>query len=119
MLIPGAALIAEMLAPPAAGLSHLPSRPLPRPFLRSVIRAGLVEMMVALFPLLLFPGTAHASRLHLPAGVEAEVKEGMRLLFNGDPDSTIAIAKKVQGELPEHPVGYLLEVNVLWWKIYC
>lgn len=115
MLIFGAAITAATLTAPPAGFLRVFARPL----VRRAWVADLIALLAALVALLSLPASAHASRLNLPAEVIAQVKEGMHLLFNGDPEATIAIAKKVQGELPEHPIGYLLEVNALWWKIYC
>ncbi len=115
MLISGAAITAATLTAPPAGFLRV----FARPFVRRARVADLVALLAALVALVSLPASAQASRLNLPSEVIAQVKEGMGLLFNGDPEATIAIAKKVQAELPEHPIGYLLEVNALWWKIYC
>ena len=48
-----------------------------------------------------------------------EVKQGLDRIFDGDPDAAIELAKVVQQRQPEHPVGYLLEAEARWWKIYC
>lgn len=63
----------------------------------------------------LTPATAHADKLHLPL----EAKESLRLLYNGEPDAAIQLARKLQASSPDHPLGYLLEANARWWKIYC
>ena len=65
--------------------------------------------------ILLSCAPARAGSLHLPP----EAAEGMRLLYSGDPDAATAEFRKVKQELPEGPVGWLLEVNARWWKIYC
>lgn len=49
----------------------------------------------------------------------AEAKEGMRLLYSGDPDAAIAEFRKIQQRAPEHPAGYLLEAGARWWRTYC
>lgn len=49
----------------------------------------------------------------------AEAREGLRALYAGDGDAAVAIFRKMQQERPEHPLGYLLESNAAWWKIYC
>ncbi len=51
--------------------------------------------------------------------VPAEAKEGLRVLYAGEPDAATAIFRKLQQKRPEHPLGYLLEANAEWWKIYC
>ena len=43
----------------------------------------------------------------------------MDAIYGGDPDAAIAIARGVQRAQPEHPLGYLLEGEALWWKRYC
>jgi tetratricopeptide (TPR) repeat protein len=118
MVKPGAAITPAMNTVLAAEFPLLFALR-PRLLFRPAWAARLLAMILALLAALLFAAPAHASRLNLSAGVVTEVKEGMRLVFNGNPDAAIAMAKKVQGELPQHPVGYLLEVNALWWKMYC
>jgi hypothetical protein len=45
-------------------------------------------------------------------------RDGMRVLMNGDPDQAIKLFQQIQREDPESPVGYLLEADATWWKIY-
>lgn len=40
-------------------------------------------------------------------------------MYSGDTGGAIEIARGVQRAQPRHPIGYLLEANALWWKIYC
>lgn len=40
-------------------------------------------------------------------------------MYSGDTGGAIEIARTVQRAQPQHPIGYLLEANALWWKIYC
>lgn len=51
--------------------------------------------------------------------VPPEVMHGIDLVFNGDPDAAIPIAKQMEEERPDYPLGYLLELEALWWKTYC
>jgi hypothetical protein len=37
----------------------------------------------------------------------------------GKTREAIALAHKVEAERPEHPLGYLIEADILWWNIYC
>lgn len=46
------------------------------------------------------------------------VQQGIDRLMNGDPDSAIELFKHVQSMAPDWPVGYLLEADATWWKIY-
>jgi hypothetical protein len=59
--------------------------------------------------------TARAGTIVLPL----EARQAMDAIYGGDPDAGIAIARGVQRARPEHPLGYLLEGEALWWKRYC
>ena len=58
---------------------------------------------------------ARASQLNLPP----EALEGMKQMYSGQPDRAQGLFRKVQADRPEHPLGYLLEAEALWWKLYC
>jgi hypothetical protein len=58
---------------------------------------------------------ARASQLNLPP----EALEGLKLMYSGQPDRAQGLFRKVQADRPEHPLGYLLEAEALWWKLYC
>ena len=58
---------------------------------------------------------ARASELNIPP----EANEAIRLMYSGKTDQAIALARKLEAARPEHPLGYLIEADVLWWKIYC
>ncbi|MBI3670505.1 MAG: hypothetical protein HY237_12075 [Acidobacteria bacterium] len=72
-------------------------------------------LILLLASCLLLAAPARASKLHLPP----EATEGLRLLYSGDPDAANERFRKLQQEQPEHPLGYLLEVNARWWRLYC
>jgi tetratricopeptide (TPR) repeat protein len=55
------------------------------------------------------------SRLPLPQ----EARDGLDALYRGDPDAAIEHFRRVQTSEPSSPVGFLLEADALWWKIYC
>jgi tetratricopeptide (TPR) repeat protein len=40
-------------------------------------------------------------------------------IYSGDFVAGRAAALRLQEEEPEHPIGYLLEAEALWWKIWC
>jgi hypothetical protein len=40
-------------------------------------------------------------------------------MYSGKTDQAVALARKLEAARPEHPLGYLVEADVLWWKIYC
>ncbi len=63
----------------------------------------------------LFAAPAHAEKLTLPPGTSATLDK----IYSFDSDGAITDAQRLQREHPEHPLGYLLEAEALWWKIYC
>jgi tetratricopeptide (TPR) repeat protein len=40
-------------------------------------------------------------------------------IYSGDFEGGRTAALHLQEEQPEHPIGYLLEAEALWWKIWC
>jgi hypothetical protein len=38
-------------------------------------------------------------------------------IYSGDFEGGRLAALRLQDEQPEHPIGYLLEAEALWWKI--
>jgi hypothetical protein len=71
-------------------------------------------MALAAFPVFL-PPTARASELEIPA----DAKQAIDLMYQGKMDQAIALARKLEAARPEHPLGYLIEADILWWNIYC
>jgi hypothetical protein len=64
---------------------------------------------------LLSGGESRASQLNLPP----EATEAIRLMYSGKTNQAIEMAHDLEAARPEHPLGYLIEADVLWWKIYC
>jgi hypothetical protein len=60
-------------------------------------------------------GQARASELNIPP----KASEAIHLMYSGKNEQAIAIAHQLEAERPDHPLGYLIEADVLWWKIYC
>jgi len=58
---------------------------------------------------------AHAEKLKLPPGTSAAIDR----IYSFDMDGAIADAQRLEKEQSEHPLGYLLEAEALWWKIWC
>jgi hypothetical protein len=61
------------------------------------------------------PGEARASELDIPA----DATRAIDLMYLGKPEEATALARKLEAARPEHPLGYLIEADVLWWNIYC
>ena len=76
-------------------------------------KSCLTPIFCALVALLV--PAARASQLNLPP----EALEGMKLMYSGHPDRAQELFRKLQADQPEHPLGYLLEAEALWWKLYC
>jgi tetratricopeptide (TPR) repeat protein len=58
---------------------------------------------------------ARASELEIPR----EAREAIDLMYAGKTDQAIALAHKLEETRPDHPLGYLIEADALWWNIYC
>jgi hypothetical protein len=56
-----------------------------------------------------------AEKLNLPP----EAKQALEQMYGGDPDTAIPFAQSIEKSQPDHPLGYLLEAEARWWKIYC
>jgi len=63
----------------------------------------------------LFSVPAAAGELQLPPAA----KQSLDLLYSGHADQAIQIARQVQKDIPDQPLGYLLEAEARWWQIYC
>jgi hypothetical protein len=78
-----------------------------------VCRAFLCLAISAFAVALVVP--ASASELEIPP----DAREAINLLYSGKPDQAIVLAHKIEFDRPDHPLGYLIEANALWWNIYC
>jgi|SRR5580658_3853262 tetratricopeptide (TPR) repeat protein len=74
----------------------------------------LMLCITALLAVVLAPA-ARAETLILPPGASAALDK----IYSFDTDAAIADVKRLQRERPSHPLGYLLEAEALWWKIWC
>jgi tetratricopeptide (TPR) repeat protein len=58
---------------------------------------------------------ANAEKLQVPPGTAAALDK----IYSFDLNGAISDAKHLQTEQPDHPLGYLLEAEALWWRIWC
>jgi tetratricopeptide (TPR) repeat protein len=79
--------------------------------LRSVLRGSALFLYAALLSGML----ARCAKLDAPPAAYAAIGK----IYSGDPDAAIEDARQLERERPEHPLGYLLEGEALWWKIWC
>jgi hypothetical protein len=76
---------------------------------RTIICFGLAALAA------LSPGAARASELD----ISPDARRAIDLMYLGKPGEAIALARKLEDARPEHPLGYLIEADVVWWNIYC
>ena len=74
-------------------------------------RAGLACLFL-LAPLAM---PVRASTITLPPEAPAILDK----IYSFDLDGAIEAAKRMEQERPNHPLGYLLETEALWWRIWC
>jgi len=79
------------------------------------LRTPTFQVILSLAMAAFAAGEARATGLDVPP----DAHEAIRLMYSGKPDQSIALARKVEAEQPDHPLGYLIEADALWWKIYC
>lgn len=70
-----------------------------------------------LFFLCLFclPLSVRANSLNVPP----EATRALELIYAGRPDEALPLARDIEKQNPDHPLGYLVEADALWWKLYC
>src|SRR5713101_1314276 len=71
--------------------------------------------MILLYAPLSAAATGNSPKLSLPAGASATVAK----IYSFDLDGAIEDARHLQEEQPDHPLGYLLEAEARWWRIWC
>jgi tetratricopeptide (TPR) repeat protein len=82
----------------------------------SSVRAFLlIAMCLMAFSTESLAPEARAARLSAPPAAFAVLGK----IYSGDTESALAEARLMQQEQPEHPLGYLLEGEALWWRIWC
>src|SRR5258708_34172273 len=73
--------------------------------------------LAALIFLLLssFPAPAGFAKLTLPPETPAVLDK----IYSFDIAGAVEVAKRMEQEHPDHPLGYLLEAEPLWWRLWC
>lgn len=79
--------------------------------LASLRSAGIVALFFLTFSL----SPARATQLSLPSEVPAILEK----IYSFDLDGAQEAARQLQKEHPEHPIGYLLESDAIWWRFWC
>jgi len=81
----------------------------------SLLRAGHWFVFTALSFATLLVSPVRADNISLPS----EAIQALDKIYGGNPDAAIPIARGLQQTQPDHPLGYFLEAEGLWWKRYC
>jgi tetratricopeptide (TPR) repeat protein len=51
--------------------------------------------------------------------LQPDAQRALDTIYSGNPDEAVALARAIQQSAPQHPIGYLIEGEALWWKRYC
>jgi tetratricopeptide (TPR) repeat protein len=70
---------------------------------------------ISLCGAVLFCAPVRADKLRLTPETLAVADQ----IYSGDLEGGRVAALRLQEEQPDHPIGYLLEAEALWWKIWC
>jgi len=79
--------------------------------LASLRSAGIVGLFLLAFS----ASRVRATQLTLPP----ETPGILEKIYSFDLDGAQEAARQLQKEHPEHPIGYLLESDALWWRFWC
>jgi tetratricopeptide (TPR) repeat protein len=71
--------------------------------------------IVGLLILMFCPCPARATKLSLPPEAPAILDK----IYSFDLPGATEAAKRMEQERPDHPLGYLLEAEALWWRFWC
>jgi hypothetical protein len=59
------------------------------------------------------------THLGLASDVLQQTHQALDLIFHAHTEAAVAIARALQIRMPDHPIGFLLEVEAGWWALYC
>ena len=79
--------------------------------LASLRSVGVVGFFLVAFS----PSPVRATQLTL----QPETPGILEKIYSFDLDAAQEAARQLQKEHPEHPIGYLLESDALWWRFWC
>jgi len=89
------------------------------PRLRPLTRLEFASALVWMASLVCTPASFASSPAQSPDSQHREIaRKGLDLQMNGDPDGAIEVFYEIRRDDPQSPLGYLLEADATWWKIY-
>jgi tetratricopeptide (TPR) repeat protein len=77
-----------------------------------ITRCGGLVCLLLLEPLVI---PARASKLSVPPETPAILDK----IYSFDLERAVEDAKRIEEQRPNEPLGYLLEAEALWWRIWC
>src|SRR5229473_3409602 len=80
------------------------------PSMPTLRRAALIFLLLSSFA-----APAGFAKLTLPPETPAVLDK----IYSFDIAGAVEAAKRMEQEHPDHPLGYLLEAEALWWRIWC
>lgn len=87
------------------------SRPRISPLARTILAAFSGVLLAA------------ASLAHAPPGeslaLPPQAAQALAAIYGGDPGKGLALGQALERQQPGNPLGYLVEAEARWWRIYC
>src|SRR5215471_11508402 len=92
-------------------LPRIPERSLPISEVGSILLRSIILVCASLIA----ADDARAEKLQVPAAAHDAIDK----VYSGDFQAGVEIARSIEQAQPKHPLGYILEAEALWWKIWC
>jgi tetratricopeptide (TPR) repeat protein len=86
-----------------------------RPSWIHVQRRYVLTLLVFGTALLGFTAFARAEKLTLSPAAQQTLDK----IYSGDTSGALDSALRLEQQDPDHPIGYLLEAEAVWWRIWC
>jgi len=86
-----------------------------KPHSRAQFTKRIAILPVVLLAVSFCAPASRAARITLPP----EAEQALGQIYDGDPDAAIVAAHAIEQAKPNAPIGYLIEAEARWWKIYC
>jgi tetratricopeptide (TPR) repeat protein len=90
--------------------------------IRRVVVACTAALIVAIWlcaPNACFAQNSRGATAPSHSAFPPEAHDSLDALYRGNAEAAIVIARRMENSRPEYPLGYLLEAEAQWWRIYC
>jgi len=81
-------------------------------------KTGVLAASVLLIRLAAVPSATGAPPQALEQENRQSAARGVNLMMDGDLDGAVAVFRQIQHQDPDSPLGFVLEADVTWWRIY-